>query len=196
MKQPTVKKILDFVRHGNYEPDEWGGRLTTLGRKQVLRLARRLIELNEWPIEWIHTSHVGRAVETAQIIADQMGGLEVRKKPFLNEVPPTGLPGPVVPLRVRALGKQNLETILKRYFRVPRSMRHEIIVSHGGLIAGLVCKSLDVRLTAFRQMETYEASITRFFVRSDGKPQLVTYNDTGHLPAPMITRGLRMARTK
>ena len=195
-KREKVKKILDFVRHGNYEPNEFGGKLTTLGRKQVLRLAKRLIELSEWPVERIHTSPWGRAVETAQMIADQMGGIEVRTRPFLHEVHPTGHPSHVIPLRIRALGKENLAMTLKSYFRPPRTMQHEVIVSHGGLISGVVCKALDVRLTAFRQMETYEASITRFFVGGDGKPQLVTYNDTGHLPAGMITRGIRMARTK
>jgi len=195
-KRRKVKKILDFVRHGNYDPDEFGGKLTSLGRKQVLRLAKRLIELSEWPVDRIYTSQVGRAVETAQVIADQMGGLKVHKRPFLHEVHPTGVPGLAVPLKIRALGKENLDITLKHYFRPPRSMRREVIVSHGGLIRALVCRVLDVRLTAHRQMETFEASITRFLVPGEGKPQLITYNDTGHLPARMITRGLRMARTK
>ena len=46
------------------------------------------------------------------------------------------------------------------------------------------------------QMETYEASITSFLVPSEGKPQLITYNDTGHLPAQMITGGVRGTRTQ
>ncbi len=195
-KRRKVKKILDFVRHGNYEPDEFGGKLTTLGRKQVLRLAKRLIDLSEGPVERIYTSHVGRAVETAQIIADRMGGIEVCNRPFLHEVHPTGVPGLAVPLKIRALGKKNLDITMKHYFRPPRSMRQEVIVSHGGLIRALACRVLDVRLTAHLQMETFEASITRFVVPGEGKPQLITYNDTGHLPARMITRGLRMTRTK
>ncbi len=48
-----------------------------MGREQVVRLAIRLNELRLWPIERIHTSPWGRVVETAQIIADQMGGLKV-----------------------------------------------------------------------------------------------------------------------
>ena len=194
-KQPQFKKILNFVRHGNYEPDKSGGKLTTLGRKQVVRLARRLIELSLWPIEGIHASPWGRALETAQIIADQMGGLEVHKRPFLHEIHPTGTPNIAVPLKIRAVGKENLEITLKNYFRPPRSMRQEVIVSHGGLIRALVCRVLDVRLTAHVQMETYEASITSFLVTSEGKPQLITYNNTGHLPAGMITGGVRGTRS-
>jgi len=195
-KQPQFKKILNFVRHGNYEPGESGGKLTALGRKQVVRLARRLNELSLWPIERIHTSPWGRAVETAQIIADQMGSLKVHKRPFLHEVHPTGSPNIAVPLKIRAIGKENLNITLNHYFRPPRSMQQEVIVSHGGLIRALVCRVLDVRLTAHVQMETYEASITSFLVPSEGKPQLITYNDTGHLPAQMITGGVRGTRTQ
>ena len=194
-KQPQFKKILNFVRHGNYEPDHSGGKLTALGRKQVVRLARRLNELRLWPIERIDTSPWGRAVETAQIIADQMGGLEVQKRPFLHEVHPTGSPNIAVPLKIRAIGKENLDITLKHYFRPPRSMQQWVIVSHGGLIRALVCRVLEVRLTAHVRMETYEASITSFLVPSEGKPQLITYNDTGHLPAPMISGGVRGTRT-
>jgi len=111
-KQPQFKKILNFVRHGNYEPGKSGGKLTALGRKQVVRLARRLNELSLWPIERIHTSPWGRAVETAQIIADQMGSLKVHKRPFLHEVHPTGSPNIAVPLKIRAIGKENLNITL------------------------------------------------------------------------------------
>jgi len=161
----------------------------------VVRLARRLDELRLWPIERIDTSPWGRAVETAQIIADQMGGLEVQKRPFLHEVHPTGSLNIAVPLKIRARGKENLDITLKHYFRPPRSMQQWVIVSHGGLIRALVCRVLEVRLTAHVRMETYEASITSFLVPSEGKPQLITYNDTGHLPAPMISGGVRGTRT-
>jgi len=183
-KQSEVRKILDFVRHGDYEPDKFGGKLTALGRKQVLRLAGRL---SEWPIAMIHSSDTARAVETAQIIAKQMGGIGVRKSSVLREMVPTALPGMVVPLKYRALGRENLNTILKRYFRLPRSTRHEVIVCHGNLIRSLVCRVLGVRLTAWRKIGTCNASITRFVLRREGKIRLVSYNDTGHLPAQMIT---------
>ena len=107
---------------------------------------------------------------------------------------PTGSPNIAVPLKIRAIGKENLEFTLKHYFRPPRSMQQWVIVSHGGLIRALVCRVLEVRLTAHVRMETYEASIRSFLVPSEGKPQLITYNDTGHLPAPMISGGVRGTR--
>ncbi len=183
-KHSEVRKILFFVRHGQYEPNGFGGKLTTLGRKQASRLAKRL---NEWPITTIRSSDTSRAVETAQIISEHMGGIRVRKSPVLREMFPTAYPGIVIPLKYRAQGKDNLDTILKRYFRLPRSTRHEVIVCHGNLIRSLVCRVLGVRLTAWRKMGTSCASITRFVLGRDGKIGLVSYNDTGHLPAQMIS---------
>jgi len=183
-KQSEVRKILFFVRHGHYEPNGFSGKLTTLGRKQALRLARRL---NEWPITTIHSSDMARAVETAQIIAEHLGGMRVRKSPVLREMFPTAFPGMVIPLKYRAQGKDNLDTILKRYFRLPRSPRHEVIVCHGNLIRSLVCRVLGVRLTAWQKMGTANTGITRFVLYSDGNIDLSRYNDVGHLPAHMIT---------
>ncbi len=182
--QSEVRKILFFVRHGEYEPDEFGGKLTTLGRKQALRLAKRL---NEWPITTIRSSDTRRAVETTRIIAKHIGGIRVRKSPVLREMFPTAYPGMVIPLKYRAQGKDNLDTILKRYFRLPRSTRHEVIVCHGNLIRSLVCRVLNVRPTLWRQMGTANAGITRFVLHSDGNVDLSRFNDVGHLPAHMIT---------
>ncbi len=183
-KHSEVRKILFFVRHGQYEPHGFGGKLTTLGRKQALRLAKRL---NEWPITTIRSSDTSRAVETAQIIAEHIGGIRVRKSPVFREMFPTAFPGVVVPLKYRAQGKDNLDTILKRYFRLPRLTRHEVIVCHGNLIRSLVCRVLNVRLTLWRQMGTANAGITRFVLYSDGNVDLSRFNDVGHLPRHMIT---------
>ena len=183
-KPSEVRKILFFVRHGQHEPNGFGGKLTTLGRKQALRVAKRL---NEWPITMIRSSDTARAVETAHIIAEHIGGIRVRKSPVLREMFPTAFPGVVVPLKYRTQGKDNLETILKRYFRLPRATRHEVIVCHGNLIRSLVCRVLNVRLTAWQKMGTANAGITRFVLYSDGNVDLSRYNDVGHLPAHMIT---------
>ncbi len=183
-KHSEVRKILFFVRHGQYEPNGFGGKLTTLGRKQAARLAKRL---NEWPITMIRSSDSTLAVETAQIIAEQIGGMRVRKSPVLREMFPTAYPGVVIPLKYRAQGKDNLDTILKRYFRLPRSTGHEVIVCHGNLIRSLVCRVLNVRLTLWWEMGTANAGITRFTLFSDGNVALSSYNDVGHLPTHMIT---------
>ncbi len=183
-KQSEVRKTLFFVRHGQYEPNGFGGSLTTLGQKQSLRLAKRL---NEWPIKTIRSSDTSRATETAQIIAEHMGGIRVRKSPVLREMFPTAFPGMVIPLKYRAQGKGNLDTILKRYFRPPRSAQHEVVVCHGNLIRSLVCRIMNVRLTLWWEMGTANAGITRFTLFSDGNVGLSRYNDVGHLPEHMIT---------
>ena len=69
-----------FVRHGH--PDYKNDCLTELGHKQAEAAAQRLC--NE-KIEKIYSSSCGRAVETAQHIADRYG-LEVEKCDFIREI--------------------------------------------------------------------------------------------------------------
>ena len=127
-------------------------------------------------------------VSTRPGTAEHIGGIRVRQSPVLREMLPTAFPGLVIPLKYRAQGKDDLETILKRYFQLPRrSTRHEVIVCHGNLIRSLVCRVLGARLTAWRKMGTANTGITRFVVFGDGNVGLSRYNDVGHLPEHMIT---------
>ena len=80
---------LILVRHGE---TEWNAQrryqghsdvpLSALGRRQAARAAERLAALK---IDAVYTSDLGRALETAEIIAEQRG-LEVCAEPRLREL--------------------------------------------------------------------------------------------------------------
>lgn len=75
----TVMRII-FIRHGH--PDYKNDCLTELGHRHAEAAAQRLYDEK---IERIYSSSCGRAVETAQHIADKFG-LDVEKCEFMREI--------------------------------------------------------------------------------------------------------------
>jgi len=181
-------RVLHCVRHGDYEERSgvFGGTLTVRGREQARHAGRHLAR---WPIATIHVSDLGRALDTAGILADKLGGPPIRKTDILREMLPTRLPGHRVPLAVRASGQDNLSRIVARFFRPIRATRHEVIVTHGNLIRALACKALGLRPTVWLKMRIHHLSVTRFAVRPDGSVVLLGYNDIGHLPLELLGEG-------
>jgi serine/threonine-protein phosphatase PGAM5 len=180
-------RVLHCVRHGHYEErsDVFGGTLTERGREQARHAGRHLAR---WPIAKIHASDLGRALDTAGILADELGGPPIRKTGILREVLPTRLPGHRVPLAVRASGQDNLGKIVARFFRPIRATRHEAIVTHGNLIRALTCRALGVRPTVWLKMRIHHLSVTRFAVRPDGSVVLLGYNDIGYFRSSCSAR--------
>ncbi len=186
MDNPAPTRYLHFVRHGraDYESGPFGGRLTAEGRRQIRAAAKRV---TQWPIAAIHSSDLGRAVESAEIIAALCDDLPIRKTRILREMIATSWPGHRVPRGDQVQGKQQLASVYQRFFRPSRTTRHEVIVSHGNTIRSLACMVLKTRLTAVWMMDTSNSAITRFAVDPTGKVKLLSYNETGHVPPDLIT---------
>ena len=106
---------------------------TASGRRQARLTAKRLAE---WPIQTIHASDFNRAVETAALIAERLGGLRVRQTPILREVTPLGVGHPN---RWKAHSREMVALVHKRFFRPCRKTRHELFVCHGQFIRSLAC---------------------------------------------------------
>jgi serine/threonine-protein phosphatase PGAM5 len=177
---------LYFVRHGQYEPSSDGGVLTGLGRKQARRTGKRLAAI---AIDQLIASDLGRAVETAELIAGQLPAApRARQLPLLREARPSAFPGIRIPLAERADGKRRVTEIVRRYFRPSRRQRHELFVCHGNLIRALASRCLGQSWTAWRDMDTSHCGVTRFEIRPDGRTLLRSYNETGHLPPAWVTR--------
>ncbi len=174
------------MRHGraNYNNGRFGGGLTAEGRKQI-RAAARCV--SQWPICVVHTSYLGRAIESAEIIAEHCGEVPVRRTALLREMVATRWKGHRVPLEDRRRGKKQIEAAYRRFFRPSRTTRHEVIVSHGNTIRTLVCMALKTRLTAVAEMDTSNSAITRFAVGPKGRVLLLSYNETGHLRSNQVT---------
>lgn len=85
--------------------------------------------------------------------------------------------------------RQQVETVAKRFLRPTRAkQRHEVLVTHGNLIRGLVRLALGDRLSGWQLFGTLQCGITILVLRSKPlKTYLISYNDVGHLPKLMQT---------
>jgi broad specificity phosphatase PhoE len=175
-----------LIRHGQYLPSDetLGGQLTSLGREQARRTASRLKGL---AVATIHSSDMPRAIETAEIIARELGRAKVAQSAMLRERVPTGIPGKHVPLGKRREAREAIDFIVERFFCAAPRARHDIIVCHGNLIRALVCCALGARLGAWRKMDVHNGGITRLLVREDGSLRVTSFNDTGHLRGELLT---------
>jgi broad specificity phosphatase PhoE len=183
----TRSRFIYLVRHGQYVVDQsapLGGPLTAIGRDQARRAGRRLAALD---VASITSSDMPRAVETAMLIAGELGRSRVTSIDLLREQLPTRVPGFRVPLANRRHARRSLDRITRRMFRRPSRTRHEIVVCHGNLIRALVCRALGVRLTAWFGMDIHNAGITVIRIRGDGQIRIISFNDTGHLPPRLVT---------
>jgi len=100
-------RSLYLVRHGHYHTDKDSaryGKLTALGRRQAIRVGKRLASIE---LDVMHHSDTLRAVETAEIIAKQLA-LEIptRTSKLLREGVPTA-PVPWLPHFTRAESEEN-----------------------------------------------------------------------------------------
>lgn len=192
MKRPTVVpaaasweqgRILYLIRHGQYDTSEGpsSGRLTGLGRRQAKRLAKHFAGHT---INSIVSSDLPRAIETADILAAELGFDQVKRYRVLREVLPVRVPNMSVPLEKRAEGKRRLEAIAARFFKTSIQTRREIVVCHGNLIRSLVCRFTGAPLSRFPEMLVHHAGVTCFIAAPKGI-QLVSYNVIEHLPASM-----------
>ena len=177
-------RVLHFVRHGQYESGESGsGGLTRLGERQAERLARYFDGL---PIAGIRSSDLLRAVQTADIVAAELGIRTVSRHRMLREVLPTNAPGMRVPRARRQQDRARIERVVARFFVPARQTRHEIVVCHGNLIRSLVLRLTAGRVNGFERLRIHHASISCFVVKR-GHTQVVGYDSIVHLPVSLRT---------
>ena len=208
---------LYLVRHGQREPgpgdDELGPSLTVLGWKQAHQAARRLATLK---IDVIHTSSLRRTMETAQILAVEQPNIPIRPARLLWECVPampdfalqwfaehpdpnTGRPPEKMqPWRGVWSEMENVEQLQidfeqacqawEKYFIPAKGKdRHDIIVSHGNLIRYFVMRALQAPPEDWINMDIYNCSICQINIEANGRPMLISHNDSGHLHADQLT---------
>lgn len=201
-----MKTRIVVIRHGETEWNNGGivqgqldSPLTALGRMQAQAVARRL--KNE-RLDLLYSSDLGRAMETAQPIADATGHTihlepRIREKhfgvlqglsreqfaakdaeasaAFLRNDPDYVLPG----------GESTrgfLHRVTSAYHDLAAKHRGQTIVtvSHGGVVAMLFRAACGVPLTAGRKFSLYNASYNVFTIEGDAL-QIETWGDISHL---------------
>jgi serine/threonine-protein phosphatase PGAM5 len=208
---------LYLVRHGQREPgpghDDLGPSLTVLGWKQAHQAARRLAALK---IDVIHTSSLRRTMETAQILAVEQSNIPIRPSRLLWECIPampdfalqwftehpdlgTGrLPENMRPWLGVWSEMENVEQLQtdfeqarqawEKYFIPAKGKdRYDIIVSHGNLIRYFVMRALQVPPENWVNTDIYNCSICEITIETNGRPMLVSHNDSGHLHTDQLT---------
>jgi len=202
----TSIRTLHLIRHGNYirrKPAstarlrvdaanrQLDGGLTELGRDQAKRTARRLLDLK---LTAMHSSTLPRALQTAELLMEALDdGLPFHTSDGLWECIPH-LPSAMAARGLTEIEEEDLEAgraraeaAFDRYFAPGEEDAEEVVVCHGNLIRYFVARVLRVELDAWARMRTHHCGISTVLISSDGQMRLVSYNDTGHLPYPMVT---------
>lgn len=176
-------RTLYFLRHGQYDAAN-GGVLTLLGREQA-RLSAAY--LGDASFDAIWASTLPRARETADIVATHFSSLRVRYRSHLREGLYSKVEGHDVPASVRRKDRERANTAYAKLIRPSRVDYTELVVCHGNLIRYFMCLALAMPTTKWVRMATNHCGITRFIVRDTGAVRVVSYNETSHLPAPLVT---------
>jgi len=184
------ERTVYLVRHGQCEPQIVTSEyvdvaLTALGREQAVVTGQRLRELDA---SAIYSSTLKRARETAEIVAMEHPALTLRTSMLLQELPFFGSQmddssRPIFESRKRREGRA-----FAYYVRPCHGAKAvHIVVTHGNLIRYFVCRVLRMPPELMTTFGTSHCGITQLRVFGDGRMGLISYNDTGHLPASLRT---------
>jgi serine/threonine-protein phosphatase PGAM5 len=167
--------------------------LTPLGEEQANRLGERLSPL---PIGAIHTSPLPRAIQTAEIVAHRLPAASLHTSDLLAECLPCVPPPPQDRVFLRryppeqiAADRDRAEEVFDRYLKTARiTDKHQVLICHSNLIRYLTARVLGAPPEALTySMEICNGSITEVLIRSNGRMDLVSFNDVGYLPYAMMT---------
>jgi serine/threonine-protein phosphatase PGAM5 len=187
-------RTIYLVRHGLYEdhdtrdPERYRA-LTPEGREQARLTGARLAKL-PGGIDAVHASPYTRARETAEIIAQALRAPPPDLSRDLREcTPPTERADVMARYRPGEPDscRERLERAFGLYFRPsPGRDSAEVVVCHGNVIRWMTSRALGVDPALWLRMTIANCSVTTIQIRPDGRPRLVSFDDTGHLPARLV----------
>ncbi len=213
MTDQTDTRLI-LVRHGESEVTVrrvLGGMktctgLSELGRRQTLALRDRWKSGVEPEVHALYSSPLPRAVQTAEILNEALGGLEIVVEHDLEELRPGDADGVrfdelegrfgVIDFRTRPdlPMAPNTETSLRFHHRtaialervVAHNVGRTVVVScHGGVVDVAFRHFLDLPKHGNFDLWTLNTSLTEFRVDDQGdrrgRWRLVRYNDHAHL---------------
>ncbi|MEU0163208.1 histidine phosphatase family protein [Streptomyces sp. NPDC006261] len=183
---------LYVVRHG--AADAFGA-LTDVGQRQTQLLAERLARL---PIGAVWHSPLPRAVRSAQLIGERLGGVPVQPAPELidhvphvPEKPPAAMAGvfdgydPVE----AATGERLADALTDRFARDADVETNEVLITHAYQVAWLLRHALDSPRERWLGLNCGNASVTAIEYYTGAAPSVLVYNDMSHLPAELRWTG-------
>jgi len=194
-------RYLYLARHGQALPDESG--LTETGRRQAVLLGERLREM---PISVVHHGPLARASQTASLIAGQLDGVPLRRSEVAGDYVPympdkDELPEDTAGYLLRfldwvteedreegaALAAQALERFSGPVEGPAGEERHELVVTHNFLVGWLVRAALEAPRWRWLGLNHGNAALTVIRYTPGRLPALLSWNDSGHIPAGLRT---------
>ncbi|MEU3269619.1 histidine phosphatase family protein [Saccharomonospora sp. NPDC006951] len=183
---------LYVVRHGAADPF---GELTEAGERQTELLAGRLAAL---PVDAVWHSPLSRAVASAGIIGRRLAGVPVREAaelidhvPFVPADPPPAWRGffDGYDREEAASGAARAASLLERFALPAASETHEVLVTHAYPVAWLVRDALGAPADRWMGLSCGNTALTAIDYYDGAAPNLLLYNDMGHLPAELRWTG-------
>lgn len=194
-------RTLYMIRHGQYDTSTKtvdGGSLTDIGREQASYAGQAVARI---PVDIIHASTMTRAIETANIIAEQVQA-EYKTYDVIREAIPTIPPriateilqfmenDPLFTHDTIHQDKKRVDEAFEQFFSAPEENEqstHELLVCHGNIMRYLVCRALDINVDTWAKMNINHCGITIITVDTQARRRLITHNATGHLPIHLLT---------
>ncbi len=194
---PGGVHTLILVRHGAYDEDDpadpdVGRALVPMGRRQAALVGARLAALPK--PDSLTTSTMTRARETAAIIGLAIG-LSPQPSRDIRECLPTRYPSSGRALtddekREAAECDAQIERAAKQWLvPTPAKSRTDVLVAHGNVIRSLVVRALGIDRLMWNVLGITHTGVTVIEIPAEGKMKVISYNDAGHLPAELQTRG-------
>ncbi len=185
------------VRHDEQLDAEHGvddGPLSPRGQRQARALADRLGGV---PFDAVWHSPLQRAEETATIMAEHLPALDPQPSALLFDCVPTGyspqMPHSFEPFfnsvtddQVEA-GRAQMADATAEFLTPGRGTTHELLITHNFVIAWFVREAMDAPDWRWVGLNQAHCGLTIIRSKSGRMPELVAYNDLGHLPVELRT---------
>jgi broad specificity phosphatase PhoE len=185
------KRYLYLIRNAQYKRAENSteGTLTDAGERQAQISANALAHL---PIQSIHCSPYEQVRQTAQYFADvcQVKSIETG---LLRQYDSFAMEDGTLTRKQFLSALENQQQQLGAAFVVfvqpppAKTDYHEIVVCHANIIRDLICKGINVNPATWAHIVINHCGISTLSIDDHNTVELLTYNETNHLPDSLKT---------
>ncbi|WIB68302.1 histidine phosphatase family protein [Curtobacterium sp. MCBD17_035] len=192
-----MSHYLYLVRHGEHQDAEHGlrdGKLSERGKRQATLIADRLGGV---PFDSVCHSPLEAPAETARIMRERLPAIGPEASTLLFDCVPSG-PTSEMPHAYRsffggvteeeiAAGQAQMGDAVAEWFTPSIEDRHDLLITHNAVIAWFVREVFQAPDWRWMGTSVAHTALTIVRVRSAKPPELVTLNDTAHLPVELRT---------